>query len=324
MILILSKAESEYSTEDIMDWLEHYDAPYIRVNGEDVLENINYKDGSLSFKNFSLEQINVCWFRRSISENYFDETIVGIESNYDNKAEILKYLGREYKTLQQLFIKKLQSKKWLSHPKEANVNKLNVLEVAKEVGLNIPKTLVTTEKKELLEFISKVGDVISKPLGETSFFRDKKQIHSLKTCLITKESLKDIPNSFFPTLFQEQINKSFELRIFYMDNTFYPMAIFSQNDEKTKVDFRNYNLDRPNRKTPYLLEQDIENALHILVNKLGLTSGSLDLIKTLDNQYVFLEVNPIGQFGMTSSPCNYFLEEKIAQYLIQQNEERNL
>jgi hypothetical protein len=37
---------------------------------------------------------------------------------------------------------------------------------------------------------------------------------------------------------------------------------------------------------------------------------------TKKGEYVFLEVNPIGQFGMVSAPCNYNLEKKIAQYLI--------
>lgn len=321
MILILSKAESEYSTEDIMDWLEYYDAPYTRINGENVLEDISYQNGKLTFKNISLDEVNVCWFRRSISENYFNQKVIGLESNYDNKVELVNYLGREYKTLQQLFMKKLKSKKWLSHPRESRVNKLNVLEIAREVGLEIPETMVTTEKEELLQFISEIGSVISKPLGETSFFIGDKQLHSLKTCIIDDTLVNDIPDSFFPTLFQEQIEKAFELRVFYLDGVFYPMAIFSQNDEKTKVDFRNYNLERPNRKTPYLLDNSIEKKLQNLVHKLGLTSGSLDLIKTPDNKYIFLEVNPVGQFGMTSSPCNYFLEEKIAQHLIRKNEE---
>ena len=323
MILILSKAESEYSTVDIMDWLIHYDAPHIRLNGETLLENIGYKNGNLTVDNISLNEVNVCWFRRSISENYFDQKLIELESDCDNRIELVKYLGREYRTLQQLFLKKLKSKKWLSHPTEARVNKLDVLERAVSFGLDVPKTLVTTEKKELLEFISEVGQVISKPLGETSFFRDEEKLYSLKTCLVTEETLERTLDHFFPTLFQEQIHKAFELRVFYMDNTFYPMAIFSQNDEKTKVDFRNYNLQRPNRKTPYELEKSIENKLYALVKEMGLTSGSLDLIRTIDDRYVFLEVNPIGQFGMTSTPCNYFLEEKIAKNLIQKNEKED-
>ena len=33
-----------------------------------------------------------------------------------------------------------------------------------------------------------------------------------------------------------------------------------------------------------------------------------------NDDFIFLEVNPVGQFGMTSSPCNYSLEKKIAQH----------
>jgi D-alanine-D-alanine ligase-like ATP-grasp enzyme len=46
---------------------------------------------------------------------------------------------------------------------------------------------------------------------------------------------------------------------------------------------------------------------------LDLESGSIDMVFTQDGEFVFLEVNPIGQFGMTSYPCNYFLEKIIAK-----------
>ncbi|MDM1050110.1 hypothetical protein [Sphingobacterium hotanense] len=45
---------------------------------------------------------------------------------------------------------------------------------------------------------------------------------------------------------------------------------------------------------------------------LGFNTGSIDLILTPDGDYVFLEINPEGQFGMVSHPCNYFLEREMA------------
>jgi glutathione synthase/RimK-type ligase-like ATP-grasp enzyme len=49
---------------------------------------------------------------------------------------------------------------------------------------------------------------------------------------------------------------------------------------------------------------------------LKLNTGSVDLIfSEEDNKYYFLEVNPMGQFGMVSKPCNYYLEKEMAQYL---------
>ncbi|HEY0036114.1 MAG TPA: hypothetical protein VGB66_05465, partial [Longimicrobium sp.] len=49
---------------------------------------------------------------------------------------------------------------------------------------------------------------------------------------------------------------------------------------------------------------------------LEMRTGSIDLIRTRDGRHVFLEVNPAGQFGMVSHPCNYGLEKKVAEYLI--------
>jgi glutathione synthase/RimK-type ligase-like ATP-grasp enzyme len=48
---------------------------------------------------------------------------------------------------------------------------------------------------------------------------------------------------------------------------------------------------------------------------LCLDTGSIDIVRTTDGRYVFLEVNPVGQFGMVSVPCNYNLELKVAKYL---------
>ena len=51
------------------------------------------------------------------------------------------------------------------------------------------------------------------------------------------------------------------------------------------------------------------------MKKVGLNTGSIDLIQSTDGQIYFLEINPAGQIGMTSKPCNYYLEKKIALYL---------
>ena len=39
------------------------------------------------------------------------------------------------------------------------------------------------------------------------------------------------------------------------------------------------------------------------------------MIQSDKNELVFLEINPVGQFGMVSSPCNYYLEKKVASKL---------
>ncbi|MNQ59911.1 hypothetical protein D3C85_741740 [compost metagenome] len=102
-----------------------------------------------------------------------------------------------------------------------------------------------------------------------------------------------------------------------MDKKCYSMAIFSQNNEKTKLDFRNYDKENPNRLVPYKLPEIVENRICDFMDAIGLNTGSLDIIKSVINgEYYFLEVNPFGQFGMTSAPCNYNLHKEVANFLI--------
>jgi D-alanine-D-alanine ligase-like ATP-grasp enzyme len=51
--------------------------------------------------------------------------------------------------------------------------------------------------------------------------------------------------------------------------------------------------------------------------------GSIDMIYTTDNKYVFLEVNPSGQFLGYSDTCNYCIEKKIAEFLIKKQNEKD-
>ena len=89
------------------------------------------------------------------------------------------------------------------------------------------------------------------------------------------------------------------------------------------TDFRNYNIDKPNRYVPFLLPKDIEEKLLNLLEDLDLNTGSVDLIYDNDDNYVFLEINPVGQFGMVSINCNYHIEKMISEDLIRLNEDKN-
>ena len=97
------------------------------------------------------------------------------------------------------------------------------------------------------------------------------------------------------------------------------MAIFSQLDDKTKLDYRNYNREKPNRNVPFKLPDKIKNQILDFINITRLNTGSIDLIYSKENDFVFLEVNPVGQFGWVSKYCNYYLEKKVAFGILSQN-----
>jgi glutathione synthase/RimK-type ligase-like ATP-grasp enzyme len=169
------------------------------------------------------------------------------------------------------------------------------------------------------EFLMK-GRVICKPLTNVAHvYSDLDGVsYKMLTKEITKDFLESHSNEKISTsqMFQQMIDKDIEIRAFYIDNEIYSMAIFSQDDATTSVDFRNYNNKYPNRTVPYKLPDRMHNMVLKLFSKLKLSTGSVDLIKNTKGDYYFLEVNPVGQFLMVSDPCNYFLDKKVADYLI--------
>jgi RimK-like ATP-grasp domain. len=112
------------------------------------------------------------------------------------------------------------------------------------------------------------------------------------------------------------LKKKLEIRSFFIEGNFFSMAIFSQSSEQTKIDFRKYNNKLPNRTEPFKLPISIEDKLKKVFESIELNCGSVDLIIDKNDEYFFLEINPVGQYGMVSDPCNYELDKLIAKYLI--------
>jgi len=125
--------------------------------------------------------------------------------------------------------------------------------------------------------------------------------------------------SYALSYIQKEIIKEYEIRTFFIEKKYYSMAIFSQGNTNTNEDFRNYDKIKPNRMIPYILPKLIEDKLNLLMDKLKLNTGSVDIIKSIEGIYYFLEINPSGQFGMTSIPCNYNLHKLTAQHLNENN-----
>lgn len=101
----------------------------------------------------------------------------------------------------------------------------------------------------------------------------------------------------------------------FLEN-FYSMAIFSQNNENTKIDYRNNDFSKPNRKVPFNLPQKEKRLLLEFMKEIKVDVGSIDLILDKNNNFIFLELNPQGQIDWLSENCNYYIEELISKHLI--------
>jgi ATP-GRASP peptide maturase of grasp-with-spasm system len=318
MILILS-TPTDPDTEGVIDWLAESKTLFLRLNEEDLISGkidffYNPEDEEVSYfmqedNKIFLREIKVVWFRKfGYLKTY--------ENEFGKSSDLIRYLYKELNTISKLLFRILEDRIWL-FKKTNMLTKLEILKVANDLDLKIPKTILTSKKKNLISFFNLNKPLMSKPLGDGSRIDYLGSTYYFYTLKIN--NIKNITEKFTPTLFQKYIEKQYELRIFYIDGQFYSMVIFSQNNNKTKYDFRNYDSQKPNRFEPYCLPKEIEIKLHALMQKIGLNTGSIDMIKTINNEYIFLEVNPSGQFGMTATPCNYPLYKIVANFLITNN-----
>ena len=324
MILILSQDGFEATTEDVCDWIAALGGTYVRMNGEDLNGAeplaMRYDSGGagmrlrLSGREVSLDDVRVVWMRRW--HTHQNLAFVDAVAEGPLAREMHRHLAAELRAVTGSLAHLLRHARWLSPPGEHALNKLHALQAAARAGLAVPATLVTNDRSALREFAARHGRVIVKAVSNPCMFVRGGAAYPLYTAELTRQDIDGAPEHFFPTLVQERLEKAYEVRTFVLDGACHSMAIFSQADEQTRVDFRRYNVRRPNRTVPYHLPEDVERGVRTLMRDLPLGTGSLDLIRTPDGRHVFLEVNPVGQFGMVSEPCNYRLEKRVAEYLI--------
>jgi ATP-GRASP peptide maturase of grasp-with-spasm system len=317
MILIIS-IDQDDSTTDVIKWLMYYNQPFIRINEDDIINNfkwdINNKliEFDCNNRRINFKEISAVWYRKG---NIKFKNISKAIKNNKLITETHSFIEYEHKSVSYAFHYYLRKKTVISNYNYSKVNKIEVLELAEKTGLKIPLTRILSNKKELSDFLLDKGTLITKVLSyPVEYYADTYWLPTY-TEEINTETIKTIPEKFGLSLFQVKIKKKYELRIVYLKDKFYSMAIFSQLDKQTSVDFRKYNHKKPNRKVPYKLPIEIENRLSILMKKLNLNFGSIDMIVNTNGEYVFLEVNPLGQFAMTSYPCNYYLDKIIAKQL---------
>jgi ATP-GRASP peptide maturase of grasp-with-spasm system len=323
MILIISHAG--HTVNQVMDWLNYHNKPYIRVSDLDNLYeliNIEISDNAFTVRiknneyDIDLSEISVVWVWHGYIR--FKELGIFETGQISSNPEVTENLQSQMRTIYGFIENYINTKRIIGHTFLQDVNKLTLLHYAQQLGLHIPHTYISTKKQQLCGLSTEM-ELITKSIQQSPFIRNKNGdviLQGYTTELLPSQINSIQQENIFPSLVQEKLDKKYELRIFYLDGECYPMAIFSQRDQQTSVDFRRYNNQKPNRMMKCTIPSLLRDKITKLMKRTGLNTGSLDFVKTKDNRYVFLEVNPVGQFGFVSEACNYHLEKIIAEKLV--------
>ena len=203
---------------------------------------------------------------------------------------------------------------WMSFPHNIRLAsyKPGQLKRAARLGFEIPRTLITTDPERAQRFYEEchgkmIYKVLSNPLltAESLSKTPAPSSHyAVFTTPITAEHLKGFEAiRLAPCQFQEYIPKRYELRVTVIGEEVFAAEIHSQENQVTSIDWRHYEVEVPYKKGN--LPPDVAERCHALTKGYGLNFSAIDLILTPDGRYVFLEINPNGQW--------FWLEEKVPE-----------
>jgi len=174
--------------------------------------------------------------------------------------------------------------------------KATQLGIAADLGFELPPTLFTNDPDELLAFYREHnGDVVTKTVGQATI-RTADEVFGRHTEVVSKRDIGYVRTlRYCPIIAQAYVPKRVELRVTVVGRRVFAAEIHSQASNHSRHDSRRYEDGR----TPYAvhrLPDSLEARCVALVDRLGQSYGALDLILTPDGRYVFLEINPNGQF----------------------------
>ena len=197
-------------------------------------------------------------------------------------------------------------------------NKQLQLQVAQEIGLNIPRTLTTNNPQAVKQFSKECEQgIVAKMLSSFAIYDKQGQEKVVFTNPVKSEDIDNLDGlNLCPMTFQEKIPKALELRTIIVGKTVFTAAVDSQALLKSRYDWRREGVALLGAWENHNLPKDIEQKLLKLMAYFGLNYGAIDIILTPDGEYIFLEVNPVGEFFWLENCPGLEISQAIAELLV--------
>ncbi|GAA4794853.1 ATP-grasp ribosomal peptide maturase [Olivibacter ginsenosidimutans] len=319
MIFCITHTNDFYTIDIVQNRLQELGFSTFRFNSDTFATQykIEYKHSSQhhhyqhyylrnALQSIDSSKIQAVWYRK-----LWDLTIPE-----ELDPDFIPIFVREYQTALQLFFNSIEDIPWMNVMKSdhaVGADKMQQLYRAHRIGLSVPKTIISNDAAAIRDFfkhckgniIMKLHNALSKSMhGDTPFF---------PTTKVDEADLKDLDAlAYCPMIFQEYISKAYELRVIYIDGVFFTGKI-PNDDEKT--DWR-ISTGQALNWEQYELPQHIKQKIQELMVGYGLHFGAIDLIRNIKGEYIFLEVNPQGEWGMLQQHLAYPIGETIAEKLV--------
>ena len=280
-----------------------------RISLEAQISSSNEWRGYITYdgNHYALEDIRSILYRRPTHYQVAKELPTQIQKFAENEAN--KGFGGMLRSLKCF---------WVSSPDalRAAEYKPRQLQVARELRMNIPRTLLTNNPQAALDFFHACsGDIIIKALHATNVGIDEEYYAAIYTNKVTEESLKYIDQiGITAHLLQERIDKAFEVRAVVVGQRVFATRINSQHSPAAQVDFRAAYSDLTYEV--YHLPQEVEHQCCLMVKQMRLQYSAIDLAVTKEGKHIFFENNSAGQYQWLEYYTGLPITEAIVDLLI--------
>ena len=202
-------------------------------------------------------------------------------------------------------------------------NKQLQLQVARELGLETPRTLTTNDPTTVRAFAESCENgIVTKMLSSFAVYEEGREL-VVFTNPVKPEDLTDLSGlSLCPMTFQEMIPKALELRTTVVGNRVMSASIDSQSSVRAAHDWRRDGLRMVRDWQPYELPREVEEKILSLMDRFVLNYGAIDIIVTPDERYIFLEINPVGEFFWLERCPGLPIADAIADVLLDRSPRR--
>lgn len=191
-------------------------------------------------------------------------------------------------------------------------DKLLQLRLAAGLGLRCPETLITNDAEAVRDLWDRYdGAIITKMLTpySRSMAGDGAFVYTSRVGAEDLEALDGL--SLCPMVFQEEIPRAREHRVVWTDG-----RIFAGHLDTAGIDGADWRAEADLGWRESQVPDQVAAKLGALMGRLGLVHGAFDLMETPDGDWVFLEVNPSGEWGMLERDLALPIGDAIAEALV--------
>ncbi|TQS42447.1 ATP-grasp ribosomal peptide maturase [Cryptosporangium phraense] len=183
---------------------------------------------------------------------------------------------------------------WLNHPSRIGYAEYKPVQLAtaRTAGLAVPRTLITNDPDAAERFARSVGPVVYKPFS-SPVEQDGRRAF-VYTSPVSASELADDSIRLTAHLFQEHLEKAYEVRLTVVDDQFFAAALTAGSDA-SRIDWRSdYDAITYAVTT---VPPAVREALCRMLSTLGLRFAAVDFAVTPAGDWYFLDLNPNGQWA---------------------------